>query len=293
MAPTMRTRFLLAALLLCVPYGLLAQTPAPSKPTLPTSRPPIGGSPHAKEGPSPWAEFADYTLTVKAPPKGDTGTWKFRTFEDAGDVVIDLDTPGPKGRTKGTMMLVGGQAIAVKGFTPEPGFELDTLDAAILNLKILTSLLDAALPGGPSALKGKQVLTARDEKMPVVASTPTATARFNAPWALQGSVERVDAGNISFQLELDVPGGDKPADRARWTLSGTAGGSLKGRVLDNKTGLAGWTAYTIGPASDARKSHATLKFGTTKLESFATLEDLRAFLAKPAPAPSAKPPATK
>jgi len=234
------------------------------------------------EAPSPWSELADYTLTVKVPPKGDTGTWKIRTFADPSDVVVELDTPAPKGRTRGTIMLVDGQAIVARGFALEPGFEVDPLDAAILNLKVLTRLLDAALPGGPAALKGKRAVNAREEKTPIVASTPSATARFNAPWSLKGSVDRVDADTIAFRLELEAPGGGKPSDRARWTFSGSASGTAKGRVLDSSLSLAGWTAYGIGPAkSSDPKAHSTLRFGATRLPGpFATLKDLRAALSK-------------
>lgn len=280
MAPTMRTRSSIAAAVLCLPLAVLAQAPLPARPAMPSNHPPIGGSPHAREAPSPWAEMADYTLTVKVPPKGDSGTWKFRTFADPGDMIVELDTPAPKGRTKGSIMLVGGKAIAAMGFTPEPGYEVDVLDAAIVNLKILTQLLDAAVPGGPAALKGTKSISARDDKMPIVASTPSATARFNAPWSLKGTVERLDAGTIAFQLELEVPGGDKPADRARWSFTGNASGSPAGRLMADSMGLAGWTAYNLAPASSAKqKSHTALKFGTTKLAGpFATLKDLRAAL---------------
>lgn len=275
MAPSMRPHTFLAAALLCLPVALLAQAPAPAKPAMPTNHPPIGG-PQAKEAPSPWSELADYTITVKVPPKGDTGTWKFRTFEDPADVVLDFDTPGPKGRTKGTIMLVGGEAIATKGFMPEAGYEMDPLDAAVVNLKILTRLLDAAVPAGPSALKGKQAVNVREEKAPIFASTPTVNAQFKAPWSLKGSVERVDANTISFQLELDVPGVDKKSGRVRWMFSGTAGGTQKGRVLDNTTSLAGWTAYRLGPPKNAKQGHTALKFGATKLPGpLATVKDLR------------------
>lgn len=280
-ARTMRAHTLLAASLLCLPLAAMAQAPAPPKPVMPSNHPPIGGT-QETSAPSPWSELADYTLTARVPPKGEAGTWKFRTFADPADVVVDLDTPGPKGRTKGSIMLVGGQAIAAKGFTPEPRYEVDALDAAILNLKVLTLLLDAAAPGGPAAIKGKRAVNVRDGKLPIYASTPSASAQFRTPWSLKGSVERVDANTVSFLLEVDAPGGDKPAERARWTFSGTAGGTQKGRVLDDATSLAGWTAYVIGPPkSDRPQSHTTMRFGATKLPGpFATVGDLRAALAK-------------
>lgn len=279
MAPTMRLHKLLAAALFCLPLASFGQAGAPAKPAMPSNHPPIGAGQGAKAPASPWSEMAEYTLSVKVPPRGDTGTWKFQSYADPGDVVIDLDTPGAKGRTKGSLMLVSGNAIAAKGFALEPGFELDPLDVAVVNLKVLTRLLDAAVPGGPAALKGKQAVNTREEKMPILVSTPSANAKFNAPWTLKGTVERLDASTIAYQLDVDVPKADKPAERERWTFSGKANGTSKGRVLEDSMALAGWTAYRIGPAKGAKPGHTSLQFAATKLAGpYATLKDLRAAL---------------
>jgi hypothetical protein len=306
-AGTMKTLALVAAALLALPLLAGAQTLPPATPCSanphagPQGMPkalPGSANPHAKAAPSPWADFGDYTLTAKVPPKGDTATWKFRTFADPADVVVELDTPAPKGRTKGSIMLLSGQGIATKGFTPEAGYEVDPLDVAIVNLKVLTQLLDAAAPGGPAAVKGKVAVSAREEKSPIIANTPSSNARFLAPWSLKGTVERLDAGTVAFNLELDVPDGEKPKDRVKWTFTGKASGSTKGRVLEDGMSLAGWTAYNLDPkAKEGKKSHSTLKFGTTKLDGpFATVKDLRTYLAKippPPPAPSKPMPAKK
>jgi hypothetical protein len=251
---------------------------------------PGSANPHARSAPSPWSEMADYTLTVKVPPKGDAGTWKVRTFADPSDMVVEIDTPAAKGRTKGTIMLVSGQGIAVKGYTPEAGFEVDPLDVAILNLKVLTQLLDAAAPKGPDGVTGKVAVSAKEQKSPIIAQTPTANASFLPPWSLKGSLERLEGGRIAFSLELDVPNGDKPAERAKWHYAGTASGSAKGRALDEGTSLAGWTAYNLAP-KEAKGSHSLLRFGATKLDGpFATVKDLRTALAKiPPPAAPSKP----
>jgi hypothetical protein len=277
----MKILSLLAAGLACLPLVAASMPPGSPKAAMPSNHPPIGGAP-ARAAPSPWSELADYTLTIKAPPRGEAGTWKYRTFESPADMVVDVDSPGPKGRSKGSIMLVGGQAIAVKGMALEPGFEVDPLDVAIVNLKVLTRLLDAAVPGGPAALEGKQSVDRREDRMAIEAFTPSSNARFLAPWTLKGTVERVNAGTVRFDLELDAPGGEKPGDRSKWVFSGTAGGSQKGRVLDDATALAGWTAYLLAPPKSAKPgAHSSLRFGTTKLDGpHATLKDLRTTLAK-------------
>lgn len=295
-APTMRTLLAATLALLALPLAALAQAPAPSagRPAV-SKAPPPASSPHAKEMPSPWADLADYTLTVKVPPRGETGTWRIRAYADPADVMVDLDTPSPTGRTKGTILLVGGRGIAVKGFAPEAGFEVDPLDAAIVNLKVLTQLLDAAEPGGPEKVRGRKAVSRREAKLPIHASTPSANAIFRAPWKLKGTLDRVDAKTISFALELDVPVADKSAGRASWTFTGTAGGASAGRVLDHATSLAGWTAYDLAPQR-AKQTHSTLKFGATKLAGpLATVEDLRKTLAAipPPPPPQAPVPSTK
>ena len=272
----MRTTLLFAALLLGPCLDAPAQSPAPAKPAMPANHPPIGG-PQAKEPASPWADFADYALTVKVPPKGESGTWKIRAYADPSDVLVELDTPAARGRNRGTILLLGGQHLAVKGVALEPGFELDPLDAAIVSLKSLTRLLDKAVPAGPAALKGKQSVSARDDRTPIEASTPTASTRFGTPWSLKGTVARVDANTVSFELEIEAPFGEKGDKRARWTFSGTAAGAARSRSLEDGMSLAGWTAYSIGPGTSGRTGHASLRFRATKLPgTFATLGDLRA-----------------
>jgi hypothetical protein len=273
----MKTSLLAAALLLGLCLDAAAQTPSPAKPAMPTNHPPIGAGAQAKEAASPWADFAEYALTVKVPPKGEAGTWKIRAFADPSDVLVELDTPAAKGRNRGSLLLLGGQHLAVKGLALEPGFELDPLDAAIVSLKTLTRLLDRAVPGGPAALKGKQPVNVREDRTPIEVATPTASSRFAAPWSLKGTVARVDAGTVSFELEIEAPSGEKGETRARWKYSGTASGSARGRNLEDGMSLAGWTAYSIGPGTSGKSGHASLRFRATKLPGpFATLKDLRA-----------------
>ncbi len=277
----MKTPLLAAALLLGLGLGAAAQSPSPAKPAMPANHPPIGGGAQAKEPASPWADFADYALTVKVPPKGESGTWRIRAFADPGDVLVELDTPGAKGRNRGSVLLVGGQHLVTKGVSLEPGFELDPLDAAIVSLKVLTRLLDAAAPGGPAAVKGKMAVSARDARMPIVATTPTASSRFDAPWSLKGTLARVDADTVSYELEIEAPFGEKGETRARWTFSGKAAGAARSRTLGDGMSLAGWTAYSIGPGTSGKSGHASLRFRATKLPGpFATLKDLRAAAAK-------------
>lgn len=236
------------------------------------------GNPHATPS-SAWAEMADYTVTVKAPPKGETGTWKFRAFADASDLFLELDTPAAKGRTKGAMMLLGGEAIAARGFEPEKGFEIDPLDVAVLNLKVVTRLLDLTMPQGPGAVKSRHPVQYRNDKLPLVASTSTSNATFRAPWSVKGSVRRVDAATVAFDFEVEAPGGEGQPARLRWAFSGTAAGSAKERKMDEATSLAGWSAWRLGPGEKKKDSHATLRFAATKLDgSFATVRDLRARL---------------
>ena len=50
---------------------------------------------------------------------------------------------------------------------------------------------------------------------------------------------------------------------------------------DEGMGLAGWTAYAIGPGKSAKTGHASLRFQAAKLPGpFATVKELRAAAAK-------------
>jgi hypothetical protein len=246
---------------------------------MPTATPDSAkGNPHAPP-PSPWSDVTEYAISLKVPPKGDTGTWKIRTFDDPGDVAIELDTPAAKGRTRGALLLVGGQALAFRGFTPEAGFEIDPLDTAVVNLKLVTNLLARIEPAGPQAVKSPVAVKLSDDKMPLVAYTRSLTLQFNAPWSVTGQVTRTDAKTIAWDLAIEAPGG-KPGERLTWQVKGSAGGAARGKALDDAMALAGYAVHRLAPPV-SKTGHSTLTFGTKALAGpFATLKDLRAALAK-------------
>jgi len=264
-------------ILAALPALLIAPALALAMP--PKAPDPSQGNPHATP-PSPWADLAEYSIALTVPPKGETGNWKIRTFDDPADVSIELDTPAARGRTKGTLLLVGGQAIAIKGFAPEAGFEIDPLDTAIVNLKLVTNLLTRAEPAGPEAVKAARAVNMRDDKQALVAFTRSLNLQFNAPWSVTGQVKRVDAKTVSYDLVIEAPGA-KAGERAKWRLKGTAGGASRAKALDDAMSLGGWTAWRLA-APTPKTGHTTLTFGAQKLPGpFATMKDLRAALAKP------------
>lgn len=239
---------------------------------------PSRANPHATP-PSPWTDLAEYTIALTVPPAAATGNWKIRTFDDPADVSIELDTPAAKGRTRGTLLLVGGQALAIKGFAPEPGFEIDPLDTAIVNLKLVTNLLTRIEPAGPDAVKASRAVKLADGKKALVAYTRSLNLQFDAPWTVTGQVKRVDAKSVAYDLTIEAPGA-KAGERLKWQLKGTAGGPAREASLGDALSLAGWSAWRLA-APTSKTGHATLTFGTQKLPGpFATMKDLRAALAR-------------
>jgi hypothetical protein len=260
-----------------LPAFLLAPALALALP--PAAPDPAKGNPHATP-PSPWTDLAEYEISLKVPPKGETGNWKIRTFDDPSDVAIELDTPAAKGRTKGTLLLVGGQAIAYRGFTPEAGFEIDPLDTAIVNLKLVTNLLTRIAPEGPVAVKAVTPVKFGDARQALVAFTRSLNMQFNAPWSVTGQVKRVDATSIAYDLTIEAPGA-KAGERLKWQLKGKAGGASRGKALEDAMPLTGFAVHRLAPPQ-SKAGHTTLSFGTQKLPGpFATMKDLRSALAKP------------
>lgn len=250
-------------------------------PALALAMPPVDpakGNPHAVPA-SPWGDLAEYAISLTVPPKGDTGHWKIRTFDDPADVSIELDTPAAKGRSKGTLLLVGGQALAFKGFEPEKGFEIDPLDAAIVNLRLAVNLLTKAAPDGPVAVKAALPVKLADAKLPLIASTRSMNLQFPAPWSVTGQLKRADASTIAFDLVIEAAGA-KPGEKLRWTLKGTAGGASRAPTLPDSLPLAGFSAHRFAPRTQ-KPGHSSLTFGTQKIAGpYATVKDLRAALAK-------------
>lgn len=170
----------------------------------------------------------------------------------------------------GELMLVSGRVLATHGLELEPGREIDALDALVLSMRILISVMHYGCVEGPDGVTGFQQLDVRNSQVTLYASTPSGMATYPPPWTLKGSLDRTDVATVTFDLELEAQG--LPATRYVGYF----------RRLDQKIAypddlsMSDWTIHRIGPIRRHTSDGEILDFGAEPLQRrFATLGELR------------------
>ncbi len=99
-------------------------------------------------------------------------------------------------------MVINGRSqwMLTKNVPLEKGYEIDPLDGAVLNLKLVLEFLRAAAPGGPTAVQGKTTVNIKEEIRSIAVNTASASGGLEAPRTLHAMIEPTTAGHWSFDL---------------------------------------------------------------------------------------------
>ena len=116
---------------------------------------------------------------------------------------------------KGKILMVGGRVLATQGPIAEPGYEIDALDAPILEQELVSRLLGAALPNGPEGTKGMREIDYKSEKTGIQFATPSAQGFISAPWHVSGDVTVLAPNVVEYQLSLTAAGTGNSAGQRR------------------------------------------------------------------------------
>jgi len=168
------------------------------------------------------------------------------------------------------VMLINGQCqwMLAKGVPLEKGYEIDALDAPVLQMKVLLELLRRAVPGGPDEVKEKQTVNVHELSRSIAVSTASASGGIEAPWTLQGTIEVSAPGQVSFDLTV------KQGQAMRF--SGTWEKAAVATTFDDNMSLEGWQILFIGPVKKTDDSGTILDYGAQRAAVHAnTLGELR------------------
>jgi hypothetical protein len=205
-------------------------------------------------------------------------TWKGVLAPVSGDARIDAERIEGKEKEAGSLLLLGGKALAVRGLELSPGDEIDALDAPILYLQMVTGALAAALPAGPDAIKKRTGIDHRETRAPLQASTMSGGGSIPPPWTVKGHVEPAAGGGLAFDVEL---AGGPPRSQERFVsrFSGLLADPPPGPPFDESMSLQGWTLYSLGGRSIQQGGATRLDYGASKREArYETVAQVRAAL---------------
>ena len=175
-------------------------------------------------------------------------------------------------------MLIAGRWLLTQGFAATPGSEIRAMDVAALNSQLVILLLSAALPRGPPAPGTPQHVFVTEKNNPIRIATETASAEYNPPWTVDGtvSVSTADAP-VAYHLSFTWSPSEHETTRV---FSGTVANAGSAVSFPDSMKLAGWTVHEIGahqPAAPAGGAESAGGVASPKTGSpqVATVGELR------------------
>jgi hypothetical protein len=186
------------------------------------------------------------------------------------DLRITMNGVEKRKKQAGTMMVINGktQWMLAKNMPLEKGFEIDPLDGAVLNLRLVLELLRAAAPGGPTTVSERATFDVKEDNRSIAVSTASASGGLEAPWSLHATIEPIAAGQWSFDLS---------AKHSRAIhMTGTWQKEDVPPTFDDQMPLDGWQILSIGPIKTTDGNSTILDYGAQISEKHPkTLGELR------------------
>ena len=219
---------------------------------------------------SPWSNFTRFRLQLR-----DEGhsTTTVMTMHGSDDFSIDIeDVSG----TRGTIIVVGGRAMLMKGVPHEVGYEIDALDGPVLMQQLVTTLLDQAFPNGPTSVGDSVPIKLAQKERAIRIATLSAGGRLEAPWTLTGTARRAD-NRIEYDLQFAFT-----ADKSTESLGFTGFWEKASATpsLDDHMPLDSWTVHWLSPMTSTSEQGTVLDYGAKPVsEHWADLAALRKYIA--------------
>jgi hypothetical protein len=229
--------------------------------------------------PTVWSDLNVFELRMTVPGQPGDAFWRGRFDEQSHDIQIEVETSDGKTVTKGKILMVGGRVMAVQGPVTEPGYEIDALDAAVLEQQLVVRLLGKVLSGGPPAKQGVQKINHREEKDGIQVVTPSAGGVIQAPWSVSGEVSVVAPDVVEYRLTLTVAGPNS-VQAGDTSFAGKLSRSQSAKI-DDAMPLDQWTLLGVGVQIRKEANATAYDYGAGPINTkYKTVADIRKKIAQ-------------
>ena len=188
-----------------------------------------------------WRDAAVTVLDVDFGGTGFHARWTYHRCY-CGDLLVQVEQIAPDGVITGDLLMVYGQVLLARGFADEGDSITPLMQAPVLMLQLANAMLNRSEPAGPYALDDKQKWHDVEKNIDFNLNTGFATGTFAAPWRVDGSGWRTEAGHRRFELvfEFAAPQPDDADMTASITFSGDMDFRKQGFPYPESTVLDGW-----------------------------------------------------
>lgn len=220
---------------------------------------------------SAWLNFNKIILKLGSADKS-YAVFAFNIFDNS-DFKIDIKSD----QADGAIMMIGGRLMLIKGLDLKPGYEINTLDSAMIMMRTALMLLYLSFPDGPPIQPNTYPIKIDNNETTFRSTTPNVYKVWVAPWSLEGELRVTDSKHLSFDLSAKFKDGDSFKASGEWTAD------IKQPSYPDNTSLDGWKVITIGVSITQYDKSGKLierKGPPSPPESCKTIGDLRNFLKK-------------
>lgn len=186
------------------------------------------------------------------------------------DILLEIKDETAGGTLSGTIMVIEGRVMLVRGLLLPRGYEIDALDSRVLMLHLAFELLGRAFPRGPDSVSSNANVRISESRTPIPVRTVSARGEFRAPWSLKGTASREAPERVAFDLEFTFPDEGSPTEQVM-NLSGTWQLDRLGLALNDAMTLDGWQSYLLGGVRNGN----ILDYDAVVSERYTTLRELR------------------
>ncbi len=225
-----------------------------------------------------WTEFNAFEIRMSVSGQSEGAHWVGRFDKNTSDIQVDVENSDGGRIERGKILMVGGRVMAVQGPIAEQGYEIDALDAPVLEYQLLLKLLSKALPNGPTELKGKREIDLKEEKDGISLATPSAGGTIPAPWRLVGEVRADSADVIDYQVTLTSAAPSSKEIRET-TLTGKLSKEANAKI-DDGTPLQGWNLFGIGVQTRKTDNGTLYDYGAGPAAAYKSVSDIRKKIAQ-------------
>jgi hypothetical protein len=230
-----------------------------------------------------WWEFNVFELKLIASNDPGYALWRGQFDKESLDMQIDVETSDGKKIVKGKILMIGGRVMATQGPVTEPGYELDALDAAVLEQQLVFRLLAKAQPNGPPEIQGVHSIDLKDEKTGIQFATPSAEGYIAPPWHASGAIRVIATDVIEYQLTLTSTVQEESAGTGREHVENLSGrlSKVASAKIDDTMHLDGWDLFGVG-VQIRKKANATAfdYSAAPATTTYKTVADIRKKLAQ-------------
>ena len=233
--------------------------------------------------PTAWDEFNKFELKVTTPKDPSYGFWKGQFDKESMDSQIDVETSDGKNIVTGKILMVGGRIMATQGPITEPGYEIDALDAAVLEFQLVRRLLGRSLPKGPTDVHGQRKVDFSDEKTGIKFATPSAEGFIAPPWSVIGDVKVVAPDVIDYHLTLTAASSEKPTGHGGEHVMNFTGrlSRIASAKIDDDMPLDGWNVLGVGVQTRKQGNATVVDYGAAPATAtYKKVADLRRKIAE-------------